>query len=93
VGSIQIQILDLTCVLHLRLIILLVGDDVPIDSETLLMTEFMNLKIKSAQSFKYVHRDRVCVHMFIGVSTRTCISIYIYTAFLKKNYNKYKNLD
>jgi hypothetical protein len=33
-------------VLHLQLIILSVGGDVPIDSETLLVTDFMNLKIK-----------------------------------------------
>jgi hypothetical protein len=30
--------------------------DVPIDSETLLVTDFVNLKIKLAQSFKYTHR-------------------------------------
>jgi hypothetical protein len=48
-------------VLHLRLIILSVGDDVPVDSETLLVTDFVNLKIKSAQSFRGAHRDRVCI--------------------------------
>jgi hypothetical protein len=37
-------------------------DDVPVDSETLLMTDFVNLKIKPAQSFKNAHRDRMCVH-------------------------------
>jgi hypothetical protein len=31
--------------LHLRLIILSVRDDVPVDSETLLVTDFVNLKI------------------------------------------------
>jgi hypothetical protein len=34
--------------LYLWLIILSVGDDVIIDSETLLMIDFVNLKIKSA---------------------------------------------
>jgi hypothetical protein len=64
-------------VLHLRLIILLVGGDVPIDSEALLVTDFMNLKIKPAQSFRCAHRGRVCVHVFIWVSDRTCMSIFV----------------
>jgi hypothetical protein len=54
----------LTCVLHLRLIILLVGGDVPVDSETLLVTDFMNLKIKPAQSFRCAHMGKVCVCVF-----------------------------
>jgi hypothetical protein len=44
----QVQITDLTCVLYLWLIILLVGDDIPVDSESLLVTDFVNLKIKLA---------------------------------------------
>jgi hypothetical protein len=47
--------------LYLRLIILSVGGDVLVDNETLLMTDFVNLKIKLIQSFKDVHRDKVCV--------------------------------
>jgi hypothetical protein len=39
--------------------------DVPVDNVTLLVTDFVNLNIKSAQSFKGAHRNRVCVHMFI----------------------------
>jgi hypothetical protein len=39
-----------------------------IDSEALLVTDFVNLKIKSAQFFGCAHRDRVCVRVFIGVS-------------------------
>jgi hypothetical protein len=58
--------LDLTWVLHLRLIILSVGEDVPVDSETLLVTGFMNLKIKLAQSFKSAHRDSACVCVHRG---------------------------
>jgi hypothetical protein len=60
------------------------GDDVLIDSETLFVINFVNLKIKSTQSFRGEHRDRVCVCIFIGVSARTCMSICIYTIFLKK---------
>jgi hypothetical protein len=48
--------------------------DVPIDSETLLVTDFINLKIK------------LCVRVFIGVSAHTCINIYVYTVFLKKTH-------
>jgi hypothetical protein len=73
-------------VLHLRLIILLVGGDVPVDSEALLVTDFVILKIKPAQSFRVAHRGSVCVHVFIGVSTHTCMSIYVCTMFLKKLY-------
>jgi hypothetical protein len=72
-------------VLYLRLIIFLVRDDVSVDSETLLVTDFVNLKIKPTQSFKGAHSDRVCVHIFIEVSAHTCMSIYICTMFLKKD--------
>jgi hypothetical protein len=81
----QVQILDLTLVLHLRLIILSVGDDVPVDSEALLVTDFVNLKIKPAQSFRCAHRSRVCMCVFIGVSIHTCMSICVCTVFLKKS--------
>jgi hypothetical protein len=40
-----------------------VGGDASFDSETLLVTDFVNLKIKPTQSFGCVHRGRVCVHM------------------------------
>jgi hypothetical protein len=56
----------------------LVGCDVFIDSETLLMTDFMNLKIKSAQSFKCDHMDSVCICVFIMLSAHIYIYIYIY---------------
>jgi hypothetical protein len=61
-----------------------VGGDVPVDSEALLVTDFMNHKIKSTQSFGGAHRGRVCVRVFIGVSARTCMSICVCTVFLKK---------
>jgi hypothetical protein len=44
-----------------------VGADVLIDSEPLLVTDFMNLKIKPAQSFRGAHRGRVCVRVFIRI--------------------------
>jgi hypothetical protein len=43
-----------------------VGDDVPVDSETLLMTDFVNLKIKPGQSFGGAHRSRVYVCVYRG---------------------------
>jgi hypothetical protein len=55
-----------------------VGDDVPVDSETLLLTDFINLKIKPTQSFesfRCAHSDRICVRMFIKMSPHTYISI------------------
>jgi hypothetical protein len=61
-----------------------VGGDVPIDNETLLVTDFMNLKIKLAQSFRGTHRGRMYVRVFIGMSARTCVNIYVCTVFLKK---------
>jgi hypothetical protein len=61
-----------------------VGDNVPVDSEALLVTDFMNLKIKLVQFFGGAHRSRVCVRVFICVSVRTYISIYVYNILLKK---------
>jgi hypothetical protein len=54
-----------------------VGGDVPIDSDALLVTDFVNLKIKSAQSFGCALKGRMCVRVFIGVSDRTCMSICV----------------
>jgi hypothetical protein len=58
-----------------------VGGDVPDDSETLFVTDLVNLKIKAAQSFRCAHRDKMCVRVFIAVSARTCISIYVVPYF------------
>jgi hypothetical protein len=55
-------------------------------NDVLLVTDFVNFKIKSTQSFGGAHRSRVCVHVFIGVSNYTCKNIYIYTVFQKKEY-------
>jgi hypothetical protein len=64
-----------------------VGDDVSVDSEMLLVSDFVNLKIKSTQSFRGAHRDRMYVHVFIEVSVYMCINMYVYTVFLKKEQN------
>jgi hypothetical protein len=48
------------------------------------MTGFVNLKIKPAQSFRDAYRSRVHIYVFIGVSVRTCINIYVYIMLLKK---------
>jgi hypothetical protein len=45
-----------------------VRGEVLIDSKTLLMINFMNLKIKSAQFFRVTHRDRVCINIFIEMN-------------------------
>jgi hypothetical protein len=71
-------------VLYLRLIIFLVGDDVSVDNETLLVTDFVNLKINPIQSFKCANKDRLCVHVFIGVSDHIYMSIYIFTVLKKQ---------
>jgi hypothetical protein len=60
-------------------------DDVLIDSETFLVIDFINVKIKSAQPFKYAYRDKVYIRVFICVSVYTYMSIYVCTMFLKKN--------
>jgi hypothetical protein len=64
-------------VLYLQLIIFSVKGDVPVDNETLLVTDFVNLKIKPIQSFRGAHKDRVYVRVFIGVSARTYMRIYV----------------
>jgi hypothetical protein len=72
------------CVLYLQLIILSVRGDVLVDSETLLVTDFVNLKIKSTQSFRCAYRGRVCIRVLIEVSAHTCMSICFCAVFLKK---------
>jgi hypothetical protein len=65
-------------VLHLQLIIFLVGDDISVNSETLLVTDFVNLKIKPAQLFRDAH---IGYRVFIEVSISICVCIM----FFKKN--------
>jgi hypothetical protein len=59
-----------------------VEDDV--FSGTLLVTDFMNFKIKPAQSFRGAHRGKVCIRVFIRVSAHMCMSIYVYTVLKKQ---------
>jgi hypothetical protein len=47
-----------------------------------LITDIVNLKIKSAQSFRGAHKGRVCMCVFLEVSD-VGISIYICIVFLK----------
>jgi hypothetical protein len=63
----------------------LVGGDVLINNEMLLMTDFINLKIKLTQSFECAHIDMVCVHIFIRVTVYTCINICVDTVFTAPN--------
>jgi hypothetical protein len=51
------------------------GGDIPVDSEAILVTDFMNLKIKSVQYFECAHRNSVYVCIFIYVSTRISILV------------------
>jgi hypothetical protein len=53
-------------VAYLWLIILSVVDNFSVNSETLLVTDFINLKIKPAQTFECAHRSMVCMRVFIG---------------------------
>jgi hypothetical protein len=71
-------------VLYLRLIIFSVEGEVPVDSETLLVIDFVNLKIKPAQSFEGTHRGMMCIRVLIGVNAHTYMSICVCTVFLKK---------
>jgi hypothetical protein len=52
-----------------------------------LVTDFMNLKIKSVQYFKVAHRGRMYVCIFIGVSVYTCMSICVFNVFLKTTHH------
>jgi hypothetical protein len=73
-----------------------VGGNVSVDSEMLLMTDFVNLKIQLTQSFGCAHRGIVYVYVFIGMRTRTYMSIYVCTVFLKNDFsylNKLKPQD
>jgi hypothetical protein len=54
----------------------------------------VNLKIKSTQFFKCAYKGNVSVYVLVIV--RMCMSIYIYTVFLKKHClqsNKVLNRD
>jgi hypothetical protein len=56
----------------------LVGVDIPIDSKSLFMIDFINLKIKLIQSFRCCHKNRVCMYFFIEISAHIYIYEYLY---------------
>jgi hypothetical protein len=60
--------------------------DIPVDSDVLLMTDFINLKIKPTQSFRSAYKSKMDVRVFIEVNTHTYISIYVCSVFLKKEW-------
>jgi hypothetical protein len=60
-----------------------VRDDVFIDRETLLMTDFMNLKIKPTYSFRGVHKDMVCTCAHIGECSCVYKDICLYCVSTK----------
>jgi hypothetical protein len=69
-----------------------VVNDVLIDSDVFLVIDFINLKIKQAQSFKDIYRSRIYVRVFIGECSYIYINICICTVFLKNlayNQNNY----
>jgi hypothetical protein len=62
-----------------------VENDIFIHSDTLLVTDFVNLRIKLAQSFKYAHKERLraCVHM--GECSDVYEDLYLYCISHKKD--------
>jgi hypothetical protein len=53
-------------------------------------TDFINLKIKLTQSFGCAHSGKIYIHAFIGVNTYTCMSICVYTVFLKSMFELFR---
>ena len=53
--------------------ILSVVGDVPVDSKTRVVTSSISRIAGPTQFFGGAHRNRVCVHAFIGVSARSCM--------------------
>jgi hypothetical protein len=51
--------------MYLRLIILSVEGDIPVDSKELLITDFVNLKIKPTQYFKDAHNNRIYIYIYL----------------------------
>jgi hypothetical protein len=80
-------------VLHLQLIILSVGAGVPVDNETLLATDFMNLKIKPAQSFRGAHRDKMCVCVYMSECSYMYEYLHLYCVSKKHSHEVLVNMD
>jgi hypothetical protein len=60
-----------------------VGGDVSVDSETLLMTDFVNLRMKSVQSFRRTYRGRLCVCVYKTEYSYVYEYLYLYCVFKK----------
>jgi hypothetical protein len=56
----------------------------PINNESFLVTDFVNLKIKLTQSFKNIYRGKSYVYIFIGIGSHIYLNIYIYTILIKQ---------
>jgi hypothetical protein len=61
-----------------------VGGDVPVDSDALLVIDFVNLKIKPAQYFGGAHRDRVCVRVHRGECSYVYEYLHLYCVSKKR---------
>jgi hypothetical protein len=57
-----------------------------INSKILLMTDFMNLKIKPAQFFESAHMNKLYVRVFIELSVYMCINVYKLSYVYKKSF-------
>jgi hypothetical protein len=60
------------------------GSNVPIDSETSMVTSSISRSNSPAQFFRGCHRNRVCVCAFIGVSV---LNVCVCIVFIKKMNN------
>jgi hypothetical protein len=56
-----------------------------IDSETFLVTKFVNLKINPTQSFECAHINRLCVYVYRGECYSICVLI---SKKIKRQHNK-----
>jgi hypothetical protein len=55
--------------------------DVSVDSEMLLLTDFINLKIKPTQTFRCDHRAKMCVYLFVEMSVYMCIQVFMFVVY------------
>jgi hypothetical protein len=68
----RILTLGLISVCLIKVNIFLVGSDVPIDSEVLVVTLSISRPDSPVQSFRGAHRGRMYVRAFIGLSLCAC---------------------
>jgi hypothetical protein len=65
------------------LIIFLMEDDISVDSKVFFDDRLYESQDKSTQFFKVVHKDMICVHVFIRMSDHTYMNICVYNVFQK----------